>query len=139
MEKTAIIIILLNLAFLVRYSIQDIKTHTIPKSATFAYVAASLLLSNLVFIFQGIVICIALYLITRSVYIATGDRKLIFGLTLQYGGILGLGIMGSLVLVLAIKGMFAKGRTTKPMALIPIILGVYILWIVYMILNLNLA
>jgi hypothetical protein len=127
MKFYALLIVFLNLIFLIKYSWQDIKTHTIPRIATLGYVIVSLFLTNWVFFLQAVVICIVMYFITRQVFMGTGDRKIIFGLTLQYGGMLGILLMFSIIFAL-----YSKGRNTKSLALIPVILLAYIVWIAYL-------
>jgi hypothetical protein len=134
MKFYILLIIFLNLVFLIKYSWQDIKTHTIPRVATLGYVIASLFLTNWVFFVQALVICLVMYFITRQVFMGTGDRKIIFGLTLQYGGMLGLILMMTIA-----ASLYAKGRNTKSIPLIPVIAIVYVLWIIYLVLSGNLA
>jgi hypothetical protein len=124
------LIIFLNLAFLARYAVYDIKTHSIPRIATLAFVIFSLLLTNLSFFIQAILVCIIMYLITRTVVMGTGDRKIIFGLTLQYGGMLGFILLGTVVLIL-----YLRGRNKKPLPLIPVIFVVYIFWLINLVIK----
>jgi hypothetical protein len=127
MNYYPLIIVFLNLIFLIKYSWQDIKTHTVPRIATLGYVIASLFLTNWTFFIQAVVICLVMYFITRQVFMGTGDRKIIFGLTLQYGGMLGILLMFAIIFAL-----YIKGRNTKSLALIPVIALAYVVWIVYL-------
>lgn len=134
MEYYTLLIIFLNLIFLIKYSWQDIKTHTVPRIATLGYVIASLFLTNWLFFAQAVVICIVMYFMTREVSLGTGDRKIIFGLTLQYGGMLGLILMTSIIV-----SLYVRGRNRKSIPLIPVLLLTYTLWIIYLVLSGNLT
>ena len=130
------IIIFLNLAFLINYSIMDIKTHTITMLATFVYTIDSLLLTNWTFFIQALIMGILMYLMSRNITISTGDRKLIFALTLQLGGFFTVVLLGFSTLVLYLRKSFV---TSAPTPLIPVFLIAYVIYIAYLAATGNLA
>ena len=131
MPAYALLVVFLNIAFLGKYALYDIETHSIPKIATLAYTIGSLLITTQEYLIQGILLCVIIYFITRTVYMGTGDRKIIFALTLQLGWFFGIILLGVVLTIL-----FAKGKhNTKPVPLIPVILFVYIVNVFYMLIN----
>jgi len=113
--------ILINIIFLGYYSIYDIKTHTIPKRATLIFLIVSLYMSNVYFIFETVSIILLIVMLENAVHLGSGDKKIVIGLSLQYGMFIGLGcLFASIVVMSAIR---------KAIPLIPVIYGTYIVYV----------
>jgi hypothetical protein len=125
-----LVVIFLNIAFLGLMALRDVRTHTVPYYATFIYVICSLLLTNPLYLLQAMMLCLVMYGYVggKVLHIGNGDRKIIFGLTLQLGWLFGLTILAFIFVVVILKRL---QDDKQPVPLVPVILIAYIVMVLY--------
>lgn len=126
-----LLIVVLNLIYLGLLARMDWRTHTVPRFATAIYVLCSFIYAifyNPLFILHAIFICVLMYLILRNMKMGTGDRKIIFGLALQLGGYFAIVLFAVMTIVLYVKEVSGK---KVPIPMVPVILCVYIAYVIY--------
>lgn len=122
----SIIQVILNLIFLIPLAIMDRKTHMVPVVVTGAYVLMSLLLTNFENAMAAVIVVIAMWSFCKASNMGTGDRKVIFGLVLQYGW---LSFIVVFVVIVAYLYSHARLRGQSAVPLIPIILAGYLFYL----------
>jgi hypothetical protein len=124
-----LLIAILNILVLCKLALLDIKYHAVPKIATAGFILGSLFITTPQYLIQAAGISIIVYAISRELSIGNGDKKIIFGLTLQLGWLFGITLLLFMLVVLCLQLLQEE---KKPIPLIPVILIGYIIRVIYM-------
>ena len=125
-------VIFLNIAFLGKLAMRDRFVYNVPYYTTLIFVVFSFCLTSPIKLLEGFCISLVMYLWIRmaGMKLGSGDRKIVFGLTLQLGWFFGVCILLFIVCLLLVRKVeHHSGR----LPLIPVILVVYIMQVFYII------
>jgi hypothetical protein len=125
--------ITINIIFLIIASIRDIRTLNIPKLWTFLFITWSFTHTNLFYVMCSILLIIVLLLLKSTCNLGTGDSKIIFGLSLQYGLELSIIMVIMVCCILIIYPFFKKYIYKNISNEIPVLPIVFISYIIYLV------